>query len=86
MWSTAQTRANEEATEGLKKHLLCRVIVLRGTYALDGEIIDHHADEKDQEYPRQWTDFPSGIHAASLGMPMRSACASLRRDFQHRGQ
>jgi len=72
--------------QGLKKNLLCRVIVLRGTCALDGEIIQHHADEKDQEYPAQGTDFPSGIHAGSLGMPISSACASLRRDFQHRGQ
>ena len=32
---------------GLKKHLLCRVIILRGMCAFDGEIIDHHADEKD---------------------------------------
>ena len=71
---------------GLKKHLLFRVIVLRGTCALDGEIIDHHADEKDEKHPGQWTDFPSGIHAASLGMPMSSACASLKRDLQHRGQ
>jgi hypothetical protein len=65
---------------------MCRVIVLRGTCALDGEIIDHHADKKDQEYPAQGTDLPSAIHAASLGIPMRSACVSLRRGFQHRGQ
>jgi hypothetical protein len=65
---------------------MCRVIVLRGTCAVDGEIIDHHADEKDQEYPAQRTDFPSGVHAASLGMLISCACTSLRRGFQHLGQ
>ena len=73
-------------TYELKKDLECVRIVFWGRCQPGDGKVKYHADEKGKEHPAKWTDFPSGIHAASLGMPMRWACGSLRRDFQHRGQ
>jgi hypothetical protein len=70
----------------LKRDLVCLRIVVRGLCSRDERIVEHHADEKGEEQPAQWTDFPASVHATALGIPIRCACASLRRDFQHRGQ
>jgi hypothetical protein len=68
-----------------KKDLVCLRIILGRRCQSGNGVVEHHADEEDKNYPAQWPDFPSGIHAASLGMPIKRACVSLRRDFQHRG-
>ena len=78
--------AKEGATHELKENLVYAQIVFGGRCQSGDGIVEYHGDEKGQEHPAQWTDFPSGVHAASLGMPMSCACVSLRRGFQHRGQ
>ena len=42
-----------------------RVIVLRGTCQLDGDIIDHHPDEEGKEYPakKQLLTSCGAVHA-----------------------
>lgn len=79
-------RVNSGATYELKKDLGGLLIIVGGRCQPGEGIVKHHADEKGQEHPSQWTDLPSGVHAASLGMPISCACVSLRRGFQHRGQ
>ena len=74
------------ATYELKKDLVCMLIFFGGRCKPGEGIVEHHGDEKGQEHPAQWTDLPSGVHAASVGMPISCACLSLKRDFQHRGQ
>jgi hypothetical protein len=75
-----------EATHELKEKLVYAEIVFRGRCEPGNGIVKHYADEEGQKYPTQRTDFPSGTHAASLGMPISCACVLLRRGFQHRGQ
>jgi hypothetical protein len=73
MWSTADTSSNEGGDWELKEDLVYRRIVLGRMSQLRDGIVEHNTDEEGQEYPSQWTDFPSGTHAASLGMPISCA-------------
>jgi hypothetical protein len=59
---------------------------LGGKCQPDDGIVEDYADEENEEHPAQRTDLPSRVHAASVGMPIRVACVSLRRGFKHRGE
>ena len=78
--------ANEGVTHELKQDLVCGGIVLRRRCQPDDGIVEHYPHEESEEYPAQWADLPSGIHASSLGMSIKFACTSLRRGVQHQGQ
>jgi hypothetical protein len=86
MWSKVQRSVNVGPNQKLEGDLVCLLIALGRRCQPGDGIVEHYANEEDQKYPAQWPDFPSGVHAASLGMPIRCACASLRRGFQHREQ
>ena len=69
----------EGSAEGL-------LFFLRGASQPSGDEIQYSGEEDRQEQPAERGDLPTGFHAASLGMPMIWAWASLRRSFQHQGQ